>query len=195
MKSVCKCGVEFEGHHASKYCPECKALKLAGKVNPRCVVKDLGKNIGTDSPLPTIVEGAELCPDGSFRVAGDLPAGKSDPLATMSAPVMTPSPNMTAADVDAAIREDPSLAVETGVPREPVQRWVALWSLDWSQYGMCSGGYEVVPGWVWSQRKLVCVSGDAPLEVLQFIQDAIQKPVVNRVAVMGDSDYKIRRGL
>ena len=60
---------------------------------------------------------------------------------------------------------------------------------------MCSGGYEVVPGWVWSQGKLVCVSGDAPLEVLQFIQDAIQKPVVNRVAVMGDSDYKIRRGL
>ena len=28
MKLHCKCGVDYEGHHASKYCPQCKAAGL-----------------------------------------------------------------------------------------------------------------------------------------------------------------------
>ena len=59
----------------------------------------------------------------------------------------------------------------------------------WRSYGMCDAGYEVFPGWVWSQRKLVCVRGDAPSEVLDMLQDAFQRKCVNRVPVMGDADY------
>ena len=59
----------------------------------------------------------------------------------------------------------------------------------WREYSMCEGGYEVFPGWVWSQKKLVCVKGDAPIEVLDMMQDAFQRKVVNRKPVMGDADY------
>ena len=61
----------------------------------------------------------------------------------------------------------------------------------WHAYGMCDAGYEVFPGWVWSQRKLVCVRGDAPSEVLDMLQDAFQRKCVNRVPVMGDADYGV----
>ena len=60
---------------------------------------------------------------------------------------------------------------------------------NWRDYGMCDGGYEVWPGWVWSQKKLVCANGDAPKEVLEWLQDAIQRPVVNRRPILGDDDY------
>ncbi len=63
--------------------------------------------------------------------------------------------------------------------------------LTWHDYGMCDDGYEVVSGWVWSRtsRQLVCVAGDCPEVVRQMLQDAVQKPVVNRVPVMGDADH------
>lgn len=60
---------------------------------------------------------------------------------------------------------------------------------DWRQYGMCENGYEVFPGWVWSQKKLVCVGGDAPREVIEMMQDAFQRRVVNRRPTLGDADY------
>ena len=59
----------------------------------------------------------------------------------------------------------------------------------WYAFGMCEDGYEVFPGWVWSQKKLVCAKGDAPKEVLEWLQDAIQRPVVNRRPILGDDDY------
>jgi len=36
---------------------------------------------------------------------------------------------------------------------------------------------------------LVCAKGDAPKEVLEWLQDAIQRPVVNRRPILGDDDY------
>ena len=66
-------------------------------------------------------------------------------------------------------------------------------SVHWRDYGMCEGGYEVFPGWVWSQKKLVCVNGDAPKEVIEMMQDAFQRRVVNRKPVLGDADYGVAR--
>ena len=59
----------------------------------------------------------------------------------------------------------------------------------WRSYVMCEGGYEVFPGWVLSQRRLVCVRGDAPSEVIEMMQDAFQRKVVNRKPILGDVDY------
>ena len=61
---------------------------------------------------------------------------------------------------------------------------------NWKDYGMCYGGYDIMSSaWVWSQKKLVCANGDAPKEVLEWLQDAIQRPVVNRRPILGDDDY------
>ena len=60
----------------------------------------------------------------------------------------------------------------------------------WHSYVMCEGGYEVFPGWVLSQRRLVCVKGDAPKEVIEMMQDAFQRKVVNRKPILGDVDYE-----
>jgi len=129
MKLHCKCGVDYEGHHASKYCPQCKAAGLKVKTPTESYAKDVG-DFKDSQERSAIIDDAHW---GLSPITAIIP--------------------------------------------------------EWHRYGMCDGGYEVWPGWVWSQKKLVCANGDAPKEVLEWLQDAIQRPVVNRRPILGDDDY------
>ena len=134
------CGEEYQGHHNSKRCPQCKAV-ADGKVGT-VAIENSAEGIGSD----IVVEGG------------------------LTSDHATPQEKFEAM-VDADYRHKPF----------------------WREYGMCEDGYEVFPGWVWSQKKLVCVSGDAPKEVLEMLQDAFQRRVVNRRPTLGDSDYGVVR--
>ena len=121
IKTCEECGIEYEGHHRSKRCDDCR-VPMTPDPLPMMV----------DSPIPVEFIGSDVVLEGVVEVVS-----------------------------------------------------------DWRSYGMCSGGYEVFPGWVWSQGRFVCVRGDAPKEVLEVLHDSFQRRVVNRRPVMGDSDYEV----
>ena len=152
------CGKEYEGHHKSKWCLECKA-------DPPMTATEV---VNRMNAAPRVISQEEaMTPTESY--AKDV--GEYKDSLERSAIVDAPFP--IGSDV-----------VVEGVANEPTPI-----DGDWQQYGMCEDGYEVFPGWVWSQKKLVCVSGDAPREVLEMMQDAFQRRVVNRKPVLGDADY------
>ena len=90
--------------------------------------------------------------------------------------------------VDAIVSIGSDVVVEVACEPTAFDLGIPPWP-EWIKYGMCEDGYEVFPGWVWSQKKLVCVGGDAPREVIEMMQDAFQRRVINRKPVLGDADY------
>ena len=167
MKMTCeKCGIEYEGHHRSKRCDACKGTAES-------FAKDVGDWKDRQERAAVIDAYAE-------SLGSDM---------TIKATTGEDVEKMTHGMTTASQFEEMVNATysSTGLSIDTV---VVPW---WSRYGMCDGGYEVWPGWVWSQKKLVCVKGDAPKEVLEWLQDAIQRPVVNRRPILGDFDYEVKK--
>ena len=140
MKLHCKCGVDYEGHHASKYCPQCKAAGL--KVSKK----------GPDYLPPTESYAKDV---GDFK----------------------DSQERSAIIDDAHWGLSPITAI---IP-------------EWHRYGMCDGGEELVPNWILSQGKLVKVGPPASQKALQLMWDAFQIKTCNRVPILGDFDYGVKK--
>ena len=120
------CKVEYKGHHASKYCPQCKAAGL--KVSKK----------GPDYLPPT-----------------------------------------------------ESYAKDVGELKDSQERSAII--PEWHRYGMCDGGEELVPNWILSQGKLVKVGPPASQKALQLMWDAFQIKTCNRVPILGDFDYGVKK--
>ena len=123
MKLKCKkCEVDYEGHHASKYCPECKGAVLKVDIDPR-----LGK-------VERVVEVAS-CSQAAESIC-----------ATIEVPA-------------------------------------------WHAFGMCDGGEELMPNWVYAQQKMVNIGKPLSPACLQIVENAFQIKCINRKPLMGDFDY------
>ena len=129
MKLHCKCGVDYEGHHASKYCPQCKVKKL-GVIEPPLNATEVGNRL---------------------------------------------------AEAESVVVTD-------------IERKISAWNpIPWQAYGMCDGGEELVPNWILSQGKLVKVGPPASQKALQLMWDAFQIKTCNRVPILGDFDYGVKK--
>ena len=143
------CKVEYKGHHASKYCPQCKAAGLKVKTPTESYAKDVG-DFKDSQERSAIIDAVEPTPAEKFAA-------------------------MTHKDY---MPPQPPYAI--GVPY-------------WQHYGMCDGGEELVPNWILSQGKLVKVGPPASQKALQLMWDAFQIKTCNRVPILGDFDYGVKK--
>ena len=167
MKLHCKCGVDYEGHHASKYCPQCKAAGLKVKTSSLKHTESL--DIADSAMVDTLGESMAATLHGVMADAvhvGSIPPGGS-------------FPNEESGDMLRLSHEE----------FEDMKRAIFIEFPLWHEYGMCDGGEELVPNWILSQGKLVKVGPPASQKALQLMWDAFQIKTCNRVPILGDFDY------
>ena len=167
MKLHCKCGVDYEGHHASKYCPQCKAAGLKVKTSS--------------------LKHTESLDIADFAMVDTLGESMADTLHGVMADAVA-DPPMNATEVGNRLAEAESVVVTD------IERKISAWNpIPWQAYGMCDGGEELVPNWILSQGKLVKVGPPASQKALQLMWDAFQIKTCNRVPILGDFDYGVKK--